>query len=145
MMAQRSVSIKALVTNGNALRPNRPSLPFWPLPTFWCSCHPGLANSITISCFESTTTMSDLLAAIDDLFFSFLILDCSSGLTSLTSSCLTFLHAPPVVPISPRPAYFSCNATSQCLRWNFHPHRWLSQIHLLLCRFSTAADLIASK
>lgn len=56
-MAQWSVSIRALVTNGNALRPTLPSFPFWPCSSlvvlrhshqvaslssihWWCPSHP---------------------------------------------------------------------------------------------------------
>lgn len=43
-----------------------------------------------------------------------------------------------------RPACFSSRATSWCLGSNFQPRRWLLQIYLLLYRFPSIVDLIAS-
>lgn len=66
-MVQRSVSIRALVTVGNALGPSPPSFPSWPFPrpSFCCYCQLGFVNSITaFSCLMSSTAMSGLLAGI---------------------------------------------------------------------------------
>lgn len=67
-MAQRLVSIRALVTSGIALSLTLPLFSPWPFPgpSFWGSCQLVFANSITSAfpCFVSTTAMSGLLEGV---------------------------------------------------------------------------------